>query len=625
MIARPKVRFARPHSMALSPSGSKIVVSDCDNHVLRLVTLGPGRVGCTSTVSYYPEKVLRAAYGLPAPRPSRRTCEALGWDVRTLAPALGACGPAARVCAGRAAVAKPDALGVARRRSWRDGMLRQLVDRDRDATEARCKGLVAAADDPPQPVCCADAADSDGAAADDDDDCAAGPDGPEDAGAAPREDAGAAPAPRPGAARRRLADEPRRPDILFVLVDDVGWNDVPYHRLDDKKRAADQYPASDMPEVGKLARAGVRLDTRATAGQNARAETEEFMGDAFRRVGYETWAFGKWHLGNDAPSHVPLGRGYDLCYDYHLGFYCATVHAFDHTTSFSNRIVHDWHRDGDDSTGPGVDGVHADLLIGRDFADRLARRRSDRPLFTYFAPHLIHESKGHSDGVENVRIDGRAGADTKNAPLYQVPRAYLGDAPADVDGRYYSPWRVLGACSASSTPSSATAVAANVDWLPTLVGADPGTFAPRNALDGLDLWPVLSGDRPESALEDRELLHNLDVSRRPVRDFKGALRRGRHKLVVMALQKLEADVSTCWGLPHAVPPGEQEDCDNFPMKRDCHFDPDAKFISYKPGWCADHGSRDEYHAKKLLGEVPTHKDLAVEAGLWNRLPADEWV
>lgn len=446
------------------------------------------------------------------------------------------------------------------------------------------------------------------------------------------------------------------------------------------------------------------------------------------------------------------------------------MHAFDHTTSFSNRIVHDWHRDGDDSTGPGVDGVHADLLIGRDFADRLARRRSDRPLFTYFAPHLIHESKGHSDGVENVRIDGRAGADTKNAPLYQVPRAYLGDAPADVDGRYYSPWRVLGGMfrfvdaivgnvsrahfaahednilvftsdnGAASDRADRDrggnrplrgakhdyweggirvpafvvggglrrgavlrrAVAANVDWLPTLVGrADPaGTFAPRNALDGLDLWPVLSGDRPESALEDRELLHNLDVSRRPVRDFKGALRRGRHKLVVMvervkknivseadgrralgsskkekkkekkdakkeakrekhrhkirlflfdllrdpgeehsivkknatlaasmyqALQKLEADVSTCWGLPHAVPPGEQEDCDNFPMKRDCHFDPDAKFISYKPGWCADHGSRDEYHAKKLLGEVPTHKDLAVEAGLWNRLPADEWV
>ncbi|KAH8080961.1 hypothetical protein JL720_8856 [Aureococcus anophagefferens] len=201
------------------------------------------------------------------------------------------------------------------------------------------------------------------------------------------------------------------------------------------------------------------------------------MGDAFRRVGYETWAFGKWHLGNDAPSHVPLGRGYDLCYD---ATSASTADgARSTTTSFSNRIVHDWHRDGDDSTGPGVDGVHADLLIGRDFADRLA-----------------------------ARATGRSSPTSRRT--------------------------------SSTRPSPRASTGSRRSW------ARDGTFAPRNALDGLDLWPVLSGDRPESALEDRELLHNLDVSRRP------------------ALQKLEADVSTCWGLPHAVPPGEQEDCDNFP-------------------------------------------------------------
>ena len=42
------------------------------------------------------------------------------------------------------------------------------------------------------------------------------------------------------------------------------------------------------------------------------------------------------------------------------------------------------------------------------------------------------------------------------------------------------------------------------------------------------------------------------------------------------------------------------------------------WFSYKPGWCDDHGSRDEYHELKLKGEVPTHKELAIAAGQWNQ-------
>lgn len=177
-----------------------------------------------------------------------------------------------------------------------------------------------------------------------------------------------------------------------------------------------------MPEVLALARRGVKLEKYYTnsicapsrsaiitgrypmrlgsqhscysMGQGtALPESEETIADAFRRVGYATWAFGKWHLGNDRRTQIPTGRGFD----YHYGFYCATVHAFDHTTSFSNRVIHDWHRLEDDASGPGVDGVHADLLIAADYVHKLAAKAGDAPVFTYFAPHLVHESKGASD------------------------------------------------------------------------------------------------------------------------------------------------------------------------------------------------------------------------------------
>lgn len=45
-----RARFGRPHSMALAPDGRELVVTDCDNKVLRRVALTSDSFGCVSLV-----------------------------------------------------------------------------------------------------------------------------------------------------------------------------------------------------------------------------------------------------------------------------------------------------------------------------------------------------------------------------------------------------------------------------------------------------------------------------------------------------------------------------------------------------------------------------------------------
>jgi arylsulfatase A-like enzyme len=47
------------------------------------------------------------------------------------------------------------------------------------------------------------------------------------------------------------------------------------------------------------------------------------IADALSRLDYETWMFGKWHLGFDEAAFLPTSRGFD----YHYGHYDACVNA----------------------------------------------------------------------------------------------------------------------------------------------------------------------------------------------------------------------------------------------------------------------------------------------------------
>lgn len=132
-----------------------------------------------------------------------------------------------------------------------------------------------------------------------------------------------------------------RPNILFILADDMGWPDV----------ATFGHQFHETPVVDQLARDGMKFtdfyaatpvcsSTRSTiqSGQySARTGITDFIpghwrpfedlivpeidhhlrdgvqtpGDVLKAAGYATGYFGKWHLGTDA-AHQPNAQGYDV-------------------------------------------------------------------------------------------------------------------------------------------------------------------------------------------------------------------------------------------------------------------------------------------------------------------------
>jgi hypothetical protein len=147
---------------------------------------------------------------------------------------------------------------------------------------------------------------------------------------------------------------PSRPNILYIVADDMGWGDVGFHGSDIA-----------TPNLDKLAKDGARLEqfyaqpmctpTRAAlmtgryplryglqtgvipgAGSYALALDEYILPQMLKDAGYKTAMVGKWHLGHAKAEYWPRQRGFDY-------FYGALVGEIDHFKHASHGVP-DWYR-----------------------------------------------------------------------------------------------------------------------------------------------------------------------------------------------------------------------------------------------------------------------------------------
>ncbi|KAK7237733.1 sulfuric ester hydrolase [Aureococcus anophagefferens] len=468
------------------------------------------------------------------------------------------------------------------------------------------------------------------------------------------------------------------PNLLFILLDDFGWNDAGYH---NGGRPNEGWTST--PTLDRLAASGVKLESYYTAPicSPSRAQImtgryqirvgiqhgcygasqgtglpldEVTIADALSRLDYETWMFGKWHLGFDEAAFLPTSRGFD----YHYGHYDACVNAWNHTVGKTGtekpRVVDE-------------PGTHTCELLARDAVAKLAARDDARPLFVYLAFHMVHESDGAADGARSVASPDKPTklleapeaytAKFKDAGLNATRQTFLGMVALvdDAVGNVTDAWAAAGlggvvvVASDNGSPHDARGFAGNlplrgqkhelweggvrvpafvfgagvprgaarrnvvaaVDWWPTLVKLAGGASSADASLDGVDLWPAVArGDDVRS-----ELLHNFDTSSKPTAGFRGALRVGDLKLVLLEkhkqtllynvtadpreaadlaarrpgdaaalLAKLEAYGAAavpCWGGtgPTPNPANFSGDCDAHPA-RSCETP-----AVYAPGWC----------------------------------------
>jgi arylsulfatase len=134
-----------------------------------------------------------------------------------------------------------------------------------------------------------------------------------------------------GRAPLKPRDSKRRPNVILMICDDLGFGDVgcygsrlPTPNLDKMAMEGRRFTRFNaghaLCSASRAAlltgRYGTRCNTAGAFGPHTKTGTsldETLMSNLFHDAGYKTKAIGKWHLG-DAPEYLPTNRGFDSFY-----------------------------------------------------------------------------------------------------------------------------------------------------------------------------------------------------------------------------------------------------------------------------------------------------------------------
>ena len=201
------------------------------------------------------------------------------------------------------------------------------------------------------------------------------------------------------AAQLAVAAE-RLPNVVIILADDLGWNDVGYHgseiatpRLDalaGEGVVLDRFYAQPSCSPTRAAlmtgKTPMRLGVLSPISKNnpiGLPLTERLLPEYFRDAGYQTFMTGKWHLGHRNRDYLPNSRGFDHFYGHVTG----GIGYWDH--------VHggglDWQRNGKTLREEG----YSTHLIADEAVRLIQARDLERPMLLYVsfnAPHLPNEA-----------------------------------------------------------------------------------------------------------------------------------------------------------------------------------------------------------------------------------------
>ncbi len=190
------------------------------------------------------------------------------------------------------------------------------------------------------------------------------------------------------------------PNVVIILVDDMGWNDVGYHGSEIRTPHIDQLAAEGL-ELDRFYAQSTCSPTRAAlmTGKSTQSLgiysplsklnptglplTEKLMPGYLREAGYQTFLVGKWHLGFREPAYRPLARGFDHFYGHVTG----GIGYYDH--------VHggglDWQRNGETVREEG----YSTHLMSSEIKKLIEQRDLSKPMFLYAAfnaPHIPNEA-----------------------------------------------------------------------------------------------------------------------------------------------------------------------------------------------------------------------------------------
>ncbi|XP_055526842.1 arylsulfatase B-like [Wyeomyia smithii] len=344
-----------------------------------------------------------------------------------------------------------------------------------------------------------------------------------------------------------------RPNIIIIIADDLGWNDVSFH-------GSLQIPT---PNLDALAYSGIMLNRHYTPPlctpsraslmtgkhpinigmQHHVIESDQpwglgldqkLMPQYFQEAGYKTRLVGKWHLGFFQKAYTPTQRGFES----HFGYVGPYIDYWDHSLQMSNSSTRGLDIRRDLEVDYTVNGTYATDLFNSEAVRIVKDHNRTDPLFlvlTHLAPHAGNEDDPLQAPEEDVQRFSYIKNENRRVLAAMISRMDKGigevvralkqremldnsiilffsdnGAPSvgthansgsnfPLRGQKYSPWE-----GAVRTPAIIWSPLLGTegrisnqwfhtsDWLPTLARVAQIKNIPRgSAIDGVDQWRTL--------------------------------------------------------------------------------------------------------------------------------------
>ncbi|KAK5638660.1 hypothetical protein RI129_012955 [Pyrocoelia pectoralis] len=200
-----------------------------------------------------------------------------------------------------------------------------------------------------------------------------------------------------------------KPNIVVIVADDLGWNDVSFHGSNQIL----------TPNIDAMAYNGIVLNrfyvqsictpSRAAlltgqypsrygfqampilAGEDRYLPTHlKTLPSHLKNLGYTTRLIGKWHLGFSYLNNTPTYRGFDS----HFGYWVGAIHYFSHINSESyvgydmrDNLVTSWN----------TQYEYATRLFTRKSVETILQHNYETPLFLMIAHLAVHAGTKNRD------------------------------------------------------------------------------------------------------------------------------------------------------------------------------------------------------------------------------------
>jgi len=344
------------------------------------------------------------------------------------------------------------------------------------------------------------------------------------------------------------------PNILIIVADDLGWNDVGFHNSEMRTPSLDRLaqrgvefdchyvqPECTPTRVALLTgRYPSRFGSQAMNASNQRAIPygTPTLASMMKTLGYATGMAGKWHLGSK-PEWGPNHYGFDSSY----GSLAGAVGVYDHRYRLNTPFSVTWHRDEQIINGF-ENGTHTTDLIAQE-AVRWIRQHNGERWFFYVPFHAVHtplveKDPRWSDMNQHLRSTDRrlyaAAVSHMDSAIGQMLQAlksqgqleetlvlFFSDNGAQVyhrGGVYPPPDPKLSKFSSNAPfrgskaqlyeggyrvpamihwPKELEARKVEepvhvVDWMPTFASLLGQQFSERPEWDGRNIWPLITGE-----------------------------------------------------------------------------------------------------------------------------------